>query len=65
MGGFKDLTGLRFGRLIVADKLGPNKRQLMTWRCVCDCGGETVAVTGNLNSGNTTSCGCIRLENLA
>lgn len=61
---FKDLTGVRYGRLTVVEKIGPNDRGLMKWRCACDCGGSAVAVSGNLNSGNTTSCGCLRAEAL-
>lgn len=30
------------------------------WRCRCSCGEEILVSTGNLNSGNTTSCGCKR-----
>lgn len=60
----KDLIGFRFGRLVVVDRLGPNKRNLVQWRCQCDCGNETVSVTGNLNSGNSKSCGCARTEAL-
>lgn len=65
MGASIDLTGVRFGQLVVSERMGPNKRKLMQWRCVCDCGGNAIAVTGNLNSGNTTSCGCSRLSALA
>lgn len=64
MGTFKDLTGMRYGLLTVAEKVGPNSRGLMQWLCTCDCGGTAVAVSGNLNSGNTTSCGCLRRKAL-
>lgn len=31
------------------------------WDCACDCGkGSTIASTGHLRSGHTTSCGCKR-----
>jgi hypothetical protein len=49
-----DLTGLVFGRLtVVADAAGPN------WRCMCACGGEKVVSSKALNSGKTSSCGCL------
>lgn len=64
MAKFRDLTGVRYNKLVVTEKIGSNARKLMQWRCVCDCGGETIAVTGNLNRGNTTSCGCLRAEAL-
>lgn len=57
-----DLTGLRFGRLTVL-RFDHYKASSHTsiWRCVCDCGKETVASTANLKSGHTTSCGCALL----
>lgn len=54
---YRDLTGRRFGRLVVqsVDRVSCGNRY---WRCVCDCGAESVAQAGNLGSGHTTSCGC-------
>ena len=57
-----DLTGQRFGRLVVLgfDKKS-NDRQYM-WLCRCDCG-DVVSVRGySLRSGNTQSCGCLQKE---
>lgn len=51
-----DLIGHKFGQLTVASLVWQNNRR--RWRCVCDCGGETVTTTGNLRSGNSQSCGC-------
>lgn len=50
-----DLTGQRFGRLVAVEYAGNSR-----WRCRCDCGGETMVLTGNLTHGHTTSCGCAR-----
>lgn len=58
----RDLTGLRFGRLEVLERTWTNKHREFLWRCRCDCGNETVVPTHNLNSGNTTSCGCFGRE---
>lgn len=62
---FKDLTGQRFGRLAVVEFAGvhPTKRNSL-FRCVCDCGEERVVKGNHLLSGNTTSCGCTRLDDL-
>ena len=52
-----DLTGQRFGQLTAlapAENIG----SMTAWRCRCDCGKETVVMTGHLRSGQTTSCGC-------
>ncbi len=54
----RNLTGERFGRLIVTGDLGmKGKRHL--WRCVCDCGKEITATQDHLLQGLTKSCGCL------
>lgn len=57
-----DLTGERFGRLVVVERVGTNKHEKPTWRCICDCGNETIRATPDLRSGNTKSCGCYRRD---
>lgn len=52
-----DLTGQRFGMLTVLEP-AENIGSMTAWRCRCDCGKETVVMTGHLRSGQTTSCGC-------
>ena len=53
-----DISGQRFGLLVAAHRV-PNKRPgVVRWHCRCDCGNEIDARAGNLQSGNTTSCGC-------
>ncbi len=54
-----DLTGQRFGKLTVLQR-DKNKQRQTTWLCQCDCGKQTVVLSGNLKSGNTQSCGCSR-----
>lgn len=59
-----DLTGKRFGRLLVIAKDG-HKGKSVAWLCKCDCG-EDVVVRGNdLRRGVTQSCGCLHSEVLA
>ena len=55
----KDLVGKRFGKLTVKAYAGKEKG-MHRWRCVCDCGKETVAGQTLLLDGRTKSCGCIR-----
>lgn len=59
---FKNLTGLRFGKLLVVGLLGKRRyggsRNSYLWSCVCDCGKISVVEGGNLSS-NTRSCGCL------
>lgn len=57
----KDLTGQRFGRLVVTEKTEKrSKNRYVLWRCRCDCGNEIETTKDRLLSGNTTSCGCAR-----
>lgn len=58
MGTFKDLTGMKFGRLTVIEKVDHNKCGQWRWRCKCECGNETVVDGPSLTRGLTTSCGC-------
>lgn len=57
-----DLTGKRFGRLLVLRRHGTNPNKCATWLCRCDCGNEKVAVGSYLTHGETRSCGCLRRE---
>jgi 5-methylcytosine-specific restriction endonuclease McrA len=59
-----DLTGQRFGRLIVISKHSQYNRGRWDYNCICDCGNEKVIRGNNLQSSNTTSCGCYHKERL-
>ena len=54
-----DLTGQRFGRLVVLSRTEDKDRP--RWNCVCDCGNQIVLPTEQLRGG-TKSCGCYRRE---
>lgn len=56
-----ELIGQRFGQLTV-HAFADLKNQKRTWLSVCDCGRSTIVPTGQLRSGATTSCGCVRLK---
>lgn len=62
-----DLTGRRFGRLVVlgqassASELGKPGRRVY-WRCRCDCGQEAMVSQSELQNGGTKSCGCLQRE---
>lgn len=59
-----DLTGQRFGRLVVVEQLANRTTsQKVQWRCRCDCGKEVIVITHSLTSGNTKSCGCFNRDN--
>ena len=57
-----DLTGQRYGSLVVINEAKPHYtpagRKKIMWNCQCDCGNMTIVETSNLRNGHTTSCGC-------
>jgi hypothetical protein len=57
-----DIAGRRFGRLVVAE-LAKRHGGHVHWRCLCDCGKETVVRASHLVGALTTSCGCQQREN--
>lgn len=59
-----DLAGQRFGFWLVQKRL-TNKKGLVKWSCLCDCGNEREITTNSLRSGNSTSCGCNHSPDLA
>lgn len=59
MGKFIDLTGQRFGKLVVLYRNGTSKNKKAIWHCKCDCGTECDVLGENLKKGNTKSCGCL------
>ena len=63
-GHVRDLTGQRFGRLVVVERAteANDKNGNTMWLCVCDCGKGINARGSNLTSGKTKSCGCLRRE---
>lgn len=61
---FKDIIGMKFGRLTVI-KLAYTKRAskiLYYYLCKCDCGKEHIVLKSSLLNGLTKSCGCYNNE---
>lgn len=54
----RDYAGRRYGRLVVLRREGTTPGGHVKWRCLCDCGAETVTRIADLNNGCTRSCGC-------
>jgi hypothetical protein len=55
-----DLTGHKYNLLTVVEfshKIGYK----LYWKCVCECGGQTIVQTSNLRKGNVKSCGCLKI----
>ena len=57
-----DLTGQRFGRLVVIREYGRDKCGKVLWLCRCDCGAEVVIRGYHLRSESIKSCGCLSRE---
>lgn len=58
----QDLTGKRFGRLLVIsradDYVSPKGARKSQWLCLCDCGNKSIVSGDNLRSEHTKTCGC-------
>jgi hypothetical protein len=54
-----DRAGQRYGRLVALEPV--MRRNVWHWRCICDCGTETVVESRYLGK-QTKSCGCFRRE---
>ena len=64
MGKKVDLTGQRFGKLVVVKDVG-RKNGTVLWECVCECGSHVNVISTNLQCGNSKSCGCARMKDLS
>lgn len=54
-----DLTGKRFGKLVVVEANGRSREEI-AWLAQCDCGRRVTVGGYKLRSGWTKSCGCIK-----
>ena len=59
-----DLTGKKFGKLTVTERVGSDKQGYAIWLCKCDCGTKKIIRGSSLKGGYTKSCGCIHLIDL-
>lgn len=63
---FRNLTGERFGRLVVLSYEGiDHYRREALYKVRCDCGTVFLANGPSMARGATRSCGCIRKERAA
>lgn len=59
MPNFEDLTGKRFGDLVVTKFARIGNRGKAVWWCTCDCGKQKEIYATQLKTGKTRSCGCM------
>ena len=58
---YRDLLGMRIGRLLVFEKLPKRDRKgCVIWKCVCDCGNTCEYSMDQLINHKIVSCGCYR-----
>lgn len=62
---FKDLSGMKFGRLTVIDYSHKSDAGKHYWNCECDCGSATIVQSQQLLSGRIISCGCYRKDRIS
>lgn len=57
-----DLTGQRFGKLTVLERvenhIQQNGSSKVSYKCLCDCGNTCIVQSSHLRTQHTTSCGC-------
>ena len=58
---FKDITGVKYGRLLPVWCLGRKSKEVW-FRCACDCGRLHDAASNSIRRGKTRSCGCLNIE---
>lgn len=61
MAKIKDVTNVRFGRLIATEFVGTEKG-IAVWRCKCDCGNTICVNQTYLYRKRVESCGCLKAE---
>jgi len=66
MSAFINITGQRYGRLVVISRMKPKpeakEQNRAYWLCRCDCGNTTTVSSHALRSKNTMSCGCYSID---
>lgn len=56
----RDLTGLKFNKLIVIDRNSEQStiQRKSIWNCLCDCGNSTTSTAWRLENNKKKTCGC-------
>ena len=66
---FKDLTGKKFGELLVKQRVEVpeyvKSKSHSYWLCKCNCGNEKIVRGAYLTRGSTESCGCQKRKNVS
>jgi len=57
-----DLTGKKFGRWTVIERVEHDKKEQTKWKCICECGNEKIIYGTSLKQGTSLSCRCLQKE---
>lgn len=57
---FNDLTGQRFGNLVVVNFVEVDSSKQTKWKCLCDCGTVIIKSTEGIKKSVNKSCGCTK-----
>lgn len=52
------VIGNKYNRLTILEEIEPITKYKRRFRCICECGNESLCQLYNLKSGNVQSCGC-------
>lgn len=59
-----NLIGKKYNRLLVLERdFTPRASRQCYWKCLCDCGNQTMVDSWSLRHNKTKSCGCLQKEN--
>lgn len=59
---YRDISGRRYGKLVVKEYHSTDKNRNALFLCDCDCGNTAIVAGTRLVSGHTQSCGCLQKE---
>lgn len=62
MGKVIDMSGRRYGRLVVLEQVDDRRKKDAYWLCQCSCGNQVVVCGSRLRRGRVKSCGCLRAD---
>lgn len=60
--GLIDISGKRYGSLVVECNSGVRKHNRILWLCNCDCGNSSLVYKSALTQDATVSCGCYKAK---
>ncbi len=60
--GIIDISDQVFSRLYIVERIENDKNGNTQFLCLCSCGNKVVALSGNIRTGKTQSCGCLNRD---